>query len=158
LLRGPTRGAPFLAGVGRFARYSGLARATGDAMTERDTDIDFDFFDEPETSETVEAQRLPRRGGQRPPGPPKPPTSFMPLLRLAGLVAGIIVLVMVIVLAVNGCSSSSKQARYRDYMDKVGTIGRHSATIGKTFNNQLTTPGIKVADLETDLRGDARQQ
>jgi hypothetical protein len=127
-------------------------------MTERDLDIDFDFFDEPETSETVEAQRLPRRGGQRPPGPPRPPMSFMPLLRLAGLVAGVIVLVLVIVLAVNGCSSASKQARYRDYMEKVSTIGRRSATIGRTFNNQLTTPGIKVADLETDLRGDARQQ
>jgi hypothetical protein len=127
-------------------------------MTERDLDIDFDFFDESETSETVEGQRQPRRGGQRPPGPPRQPASIMPLLRLAGLVAGIIALVIVVVFVARSCSSSSKQARYRDYMEQVSTIGRRSATIGKTFNNQLTTPGIKVADLETDFRGDARQQ
>src|SRR3954469_6425302 len=127
-------------------------------MTERDLDIDFDFFDEPETAETVEAQRLPRRGGQRPPGPPRQPASLMPLLRLAGLVAFVIVLVMVVVFVAKGCASSSKQARYRDYMADVSSLGRHSAGIGKTFNTQLTTPGIKVADLASGLRGDARQQ
>ena len=30
-------------------------------MTERDTDIEFDFFDEPETEEATERVRTPRR-------------------------------------------------------------------------------------------------
>jgi hypothetical protein len=135
-----------------------LGASHGPAMTERNSDIDFDFFDEPETAETVEAQRLPRRGGQGPPGPPRQPTSLMPLLRLVGLVALVIAVVMVIVFVAKGCASSSKQAKYRDYMEQVSRLGSQSAAIGKTFNTQLTTPGIKVADLESDLRGDARSQ
>ena len=39
----------------------------------------------------------------------------------------------------------------------VWSIGSQSQTIGGTFNHQLTTPGIKLTDLDTDLRGLARQ-
>jgi hypothetical protein len=125
-------------------------------MTERDLDIDFDFFDESDTAETVEAQRLPRRGQQRPPAPPRPPTSLMPLLRLVGAIAFVIAIVVVLVFWVQGCSPS-KQSRYRNYMAQIQSIGSQSQTTGVTFNHQLTTPGIKLTDLDTDLRGLARQ-
>src|SRR5205085_2177002 len=36
-------------------------------MTERDTDIEFDFFEEPETREAARPDRPPVRGGPRPP-------------------------------------------------------------------------------------------
>ena len=58
------------------------------SMTERDTDIEFDFFDEPETEEAAERTRAPRRpppGGPR--RPIRPPAGFIPMLRLAGLIA-----------------------------------------------------------------------
>jgi len=48
--------------------------ASADALTERDTDIEFDFFDEPETEEAPERVRAPRRppprGPRRPVRPP----------------------------------------------------------------------------------------
>src|SRR2546423_1390357 len=57
-------------------------------MTERDTDTEFDFFDEPETEEATQRVRTPRRpppGG--PPGPVRPPPGAIPLPRLARLIA-----------------------------------------------------------------------
>jgi hypothetical protein len=55
-------------------------------MSEHDTDIDFDFFeDEPPTQEASRTERVvPRRGPQR---PPRGPTNLTPLLRLIGLIA-----------------------------------------------------------------------
>ena len=51
-----------------------MTPASADALTERDTDIEFDFFDEPATAEETQRRRLPRLdrsggrgGGERPP-------------------------------------------------------------------------------------------
>jgi hypothetical protein len=134
-------------------------------MTERDSDIEFDFFDEPETQETTR-RRAPRDGGgprgpRRPRGPQRPvrPTAEATrLLRLAGLVAFAIFLVVILVLVVKSCRSSSKHSEYADYMSDVRTIATGSAGVGRQLNDTLTTPGIKEADLETKLNGLAQQQ
>lgn len=126
-------------------------------MSDRDLDIDFDFFDEPETAETVEAQRVPRKPkGRR--GPPRPPTGLTPLLRLIGLVAFAIFIIVVLVLWVQSCQGSSKNSRYQSYMTSIGQIGHSSAALGAQLNRQLTTPGVKLGALETQLSGLARQQ
>src|SRR5437588_4623534 len=136
-------------------------------MTERDSDIEFDFFDEPETQETTQRRRAPRDGGgprgprgprgpQRRPG--RPTAEATRLLRLAGLVAFAIFLVVVLVLVVKSCRSSSKNSEYANYMSSVRTIASGSAGIGRQLNDVLTTPGIKEADLETKLNGLAQQE
>ena len=71
-------------------------------MSEREADIDFDFFDEPETEEAAERPRLPRRptnGGSRGGGPPRlrTPSGFVPMVRLAGLIAFLILAVIILV-------------------------------------------------------------
>jgi hypothetical protein len=126
-------------------------------MSERDLDIDFDFFDEPESAETVEAQRVPRRRPRRT-GPPRPPTGLTPLLRLVGLIAFAILIVVLLVFWVQSCQGSSKHSRYEHYMSDVGRLGTQSARLGQQLNTQLTTPGIKLAGLETQLAGLARQE
>ena len=131
-------------------------------MTERDSDIEFDFFDEPATQETTR-RRAPRDGGgprgPRPPRRPVRPTAEATrLLRLAGLVAFAIFLVVILVLVVKSCRSSSKHNEYADYMASVRTIASGSAGVGRQLNDTLTTPGIKEADLETKLNGLAQQQ
>src|SRR5438128_1922778 len=136
-------------------------------MTERDSDIEFDFFDEPETQETTQRRRAPRDGGgpRRPGGPRgpgrrpvRPPAEATRLLRLAGLVAFAIFLVVVLVLVVKSCRSSNKNSEYASYMRGVQTIAAGSAGVGRQLNDVLTTPGIKEADLETKLNGLAQQQ
>src|SRR5947209_4946149 len=135
-------------------------------MTERDSDIEFDFFDEPETQEATQRRRAPRDGGgprgprgPRPPRRPVRPTAEATrLLRLAGLVAFAIFLVVVLVLVVKSCRSSSKNSEYTNYMSSVRTIASGSAVVGRQLNDALTTPGIKEADLETKLNGLAQQE
>jgi hypothetical protein len=130
-------------------------------MTERDTDIEFDFFDEPETEEATERVRVPRR----PPGdgpPPRQrmraPQGFIPMLRLAGLIAFLILAVIVLIFLLKGCASSSKHARYSNYMEKMTTIGNDSAQLGKQLNSSLAATGIKETDLEAKIRGYAATQ
>ncbi len=69
-------------------------------MSERDSDIEFDFFEEPDTREGAAAEERPRRRGRRP--PVRPPTGLTPLLRLIGLISFAILIVLLLVLWVNG--------------------------------------------------------
>jgi hypothetical protein len=134
-------------------------------MTERDSDIEFDFFDEPETQEATQRRRAPRDGGgprgprgpQRRP-PIRPPAEATRLLRLVGLVAFAIFLVVILVFVVQSCRGSSKHSEYANYMEKTRSIASGSAGVGRQLNDALTTPGIKEADLETKLNGLAEQQ
>jgi hypothetical protein len=128
-------------------------------MTERDTDIEFDFFDEPETEEATERARTPRRpppGGPR--RPVRPPAGIIPMLRLAGLIAFLILAAVLLVVLARGCASSSKHDRYANYMDDVRGIASRSEEIGKELNRTLTATGIKQTDLEAKLRGLAAQE
>jgi hypothetical protein len=125
-------------------------------MSERD-DIEFDFFDEPETEEATERAR-PRR----PPGPAGPrrpvrPAGFIPMLRLAGLISFLILAAVLLVVLVKGCANNSKRGMYADYMDKVRSIADQSQRIGVAMNQTLTATGIKESELESKLNGLAAQ-
>jgi hypothetical protein len=125
-------------------------------MTERDTDIEFDFFEEPETREAVRPERPPLRGGPRP--PLRTPQGFTPLMRLVGLIAFAIVIVVLLVYAVQGCQSSSKHSKYSGYMSKISEIASHSQSVGNRLRDALTKPGVKKADLQRQLAGLARDE
>jgi hypothetical protein len=131
-------------------------------MTERDTDIEFDFFDEPETEEATERPRPPRRpiggGGPPPRSRMRTPQGFIPMLRLAGLIAFFILAVIVLIFVLRGCASSSKHSTYANYMDKMRTIGADSAQLGRQLNSALAATGIKETDLESRIRGFAATQ
>jgi hypothetical protein len=121
-------------------------------MTERDTDIEFDFFDEPETDEAAERTRAPRRpppGGPR--RPIRPPAGFIPMLRLAGLIAFLILAAVLLVVAVRGCASSSKHDRYQNYLNNTRSIAASSESVGKDLNQTLAAPGTKESALESKL-------
>ena len=137
-------------------------------MTERDSDIEFDFFDEPETEEATQRHpRLPRRsprvvGPRRPGGPPRrpirPAPGITPLLRLTGLIAFAILIVLLLVFAIRRCSAESKAHAYQSYMEQVRHLASSSDQLGRDLNDSLTTPGIKERDLENDLGGYAQRQ
>jgi hypothetical protein len=130
-------------------------------MSERETDIDFDFFDEPETEEAPERVRTVRRPPGGPPGPRRPmrtPQGFIPMLRLAGLIAFLILAVILLVFVIRGCASSSKHSTYSKYMTKVQTIATDSAGIGRQLNTALAATGIKETDLEARIKGLAATQ
>src|ERR671929_277955 len=117
-------------------------------MTERDADIEFDFFEEPVTREAARPERPPPRpGGPRRP-PVRTPQGLTPLLRLVGLIAFAIVIVVLLVYAIEGCQSSSKHAKYDHYVTKVRDIATHSQSIGSRLTSVLTQAGIKTTDLQ----------
>ena len=130
-------------------------------MTEHDTDIDFDFFeDEPPTQESSSrTERLiPRRGPRGPQRPPSAPTNLTPLLRLVGLIAFAILIVVLLVFWVQSCQASSKEKTYKDYMSKVSEVAGSSQQIGKQLNQVLLAQGQKEAQLEQRISGLARQE
>jgi biopolymer transport protein ExbD len=128
-------------------------------------DIEFDFFDEPETEEATQRRRLPRlerprgNGGD---GPPRPPIrmapGLTPLLRLVLLVLLMIFIVVVLVFWAQSCQGASKQASYQHYMDRVRAIAQTSQQIGTELQQKLTTPGITEKQLEAAVSDYAQQQ
>jgi hypothetical protein len=128
-------------------------------MSERD-DIEFDFFDEPETEEATERARLPRRPPSGPSGPRRPvrPAGFIPMLRLAGLIAFLILAAVLLVVLVKGCADDSKRSAYSNYVEKVTGIAARSQQIGMSLNQTLTATGIKETALESKISGLAAQE
>src|SRR2546423_13596407 len=114
-------------------------------MSDFGDDIEFDFFDEPETREDAQGQRAQRRTGGPPRRPLRPPAGFTPLLRLAGLIAFAILIVVLLVFWVQSCQGASKRSAYRKYMQAVPTIGESSGPTGRGRNEPLTTPGREEA-------------
>jgi CARDB len=130
-------------------------------MSERDDDLDFDFFeDEPSTQETAVGGRVVRKPSAAPPKPPKPPmrppSGIAPILRLVGLIAFAIVAVVVLVFVIKGCRDKGEEGAYRDYMANVSQVASESQTIGRELNTLLTTPGTDQAELEQRLNGFAQ--
>ncbi len=123
-------------------------------MSDRESDIEFDFFEESDTRESAEER--PRRRGPRP--PVRPPTGLTPLLRLIGLISFAILIVLLLILWVNGCREDQKKDTYKDYVTNVSKYASSSQQLGKSLNTLLTTPGTKEADVENELSGLAQQQ
>jgi hypothetical protein len=137
-----------------------------------DDDIEFDFFDEPQTQEATQRRRLPRLerprprrdgsgsgSGDRPPPrqPLMPAAGVTPLLRLLGLIAAIIFIVVLLVFWAKSCQGSGKHSAYESYMNQVRTLANGSDQIGREFAGKLTTPGIKSSQLQSDVSGLAQQ-
>jgi hypothetical protein len=128
----------------------------------RDDDIEFDFFDEPATTESQsppQRVRLPRRGGRgtgmrRPGGPPR---GLTPILRLLVAIAILVVLLVVFGLLIQSCASTSKHDAYASYMDDVAKIAHGSQDDGVAVANALTS-GSKATSIASTLRGIAAQE
>jgi hypothetical protein len=130
-------------------------------MTERDLDIDFDFFEEEEpTQESSRAERVIRRpGGPRGPRrPPRSPQNLTPLLRLVGLVAFAILIIVLLVFWIKSCQASSKSSTYKNYMSKISEVASSSQQIGRQLSDTLLSPGLKRAQLQSKIAGLARQE
>lgn len=127
----------------------------GAAMSERDSDIEFDFFDEGETREATQAER-PRRRGGRP--PVRPPTGLTPILRLVGLISFAILIVVLLVFWVNSCREDRRKDAYRDYIQNITTLANDSQALGRNLNGVLTSRGQRPAQIEQRLEGLAQQQ
>jgi hypothetical protein len=133
--------------------------------THDDENIEFDFFDEPETVEATQRRRLPRLerpggrgGGDRPPRPPmRTPTGLIPLARLVGLIAIAIVIVVGLVFWVGSCQGKSKQSEYTAYADKMRAIATADRALGKEFENAFTS-STKQSDFENKLQQFAQQE
>jgi hypothetical protein len=126
-------------------------------MTERDTEIEFDFFEEPATTEAARPERTARRG-RRPRRPPGPPSGLTPLLRLVGLVSFAIFVVVVLVFVIGNCRGDAKADRYESYMGDVSAVARQSAALGRQLNTALTRPEVRRAELIRTIDGFAQQQ
>jgi hypothetical protein len=133
-------------------------------VSDRESDFEFDFFDEPDEETVtqrrrpVRSQPRPKRGPRRPRGPAGPPAGLTPILRLVGLIAAAIVVIVLIVFWAQGCQNDAKTRAYRDYMVEVSAIAKASQQSGSTLNSVLVTPGIKEKELETKLDGLAQQE
>jgi hypothetical protein len=131
-------------------------------MTEHDTDIDFDFFEEeePPTQESSRTDRLIRRpggpGGPR--RPPSAPTNLTPLLRLVGLIAFAILIVVLLVFWVQSCREAGKEKTYKNYMSDVSEVSSSSQQIGRQLSSALLAQGVKQAEVERRITGFARQE
>ena len=123
------------------------------AMSDREYDIEFDFFEEPDTRETEER---PKRRRPRP--PVRPPTGLTPLLRLIGLISFAILIVLLLVVWIDGCREDQRKDAYREYVENVDDYATQSQRLGRRFNTLLTTRGTQEADVENELSGLATQQ
>ncbi len=141
-------------------------------MTERDDDIEFDFFDDPEPTEVRPAPQTrkpggpvpaqPKRGGSGPRGPRRPhlrtPSGGAPLARLVGLIALAILIIVLLVFWVNSCAGSGKKSSYQHYLQKVGDVGHDSQQIGRELNDLLISQGVRFSELNQKLVGLSQQQ
>jgi CARDB len=131
-------------------------------MSEYDSDIEFDFFDDLETGESPPSGRSQRPA--RPPGPPKRPPDegggrgIPPTARLLGLIVFGILIVVLLVLWVQSCSGTSKKGSFESYLNKVSTLASDGRRFGSSFSASLQSPGIKAADLAGKLVSLAQQQ
>ncbi len=129
-------------------------------MTERDTEIEFDFFEEPATGEAARPERPARRSRRprRPGRPPGPPSGLTPMLRLVGLISFAILVVVLLIFWVSSCRGEAKKDRYQAYMEDVQQVAGQSERIGAQLTTTLTRPEVRQAALVRTLDGYAQQQ
>ena len=136
-------------------------------MSNRESDFEFDFFEEPETQEASSRSersfRRPLGGGRGPRGPRlpqrplRPRAGFTPLLRLLGLIAFAILIVVLLLLWMQSCQSDAKRDAYSTYMSDISTVGTDSARVGRELSDVLTTPRLTPAELQKQLAGLVQQ-
>jgi hypothetical protein len=123
-----------------------------------DDNIEFEFFDEPETAEAQPHRRRPRRERQSGPRPPAPPTGLVPLARLVGLIAIAIAIVVGFVFWVGACQGKSTHDEYASYATSVRTVAASSNALGREFAAKLVSSGLKQSELEQALQQYAQQE
>jgi hypothetical protein len=123
------------------------------------TDIEFDFFDESPTTESAPKKKG-SPPGKRPRLPKRPPTppGGPQLYRLGVLIAGAILLAVIFILVINNCRGDQKQSAYEGYIEDAGAVATESAELGTQLNQRLTTPGIRLEALRSDVEGLREQQ
>ena len=124
------------------------------------TDIEFDFFDESPTTEAAPKKKKGSPPGKRPRLPKRPPTppGGPQLYRLGVLIAGAILLAVIFILVINNCRGDQKQSAYEGYIEDAGAVATESAELGTQLNQRLTTPGIRLEALRSDVEGLREQQ
>ena len=128
-------------------------------MSEREPDIEFDFFEEePPTQESSRPEPETRRGGRGGRRPPSAPQNLTPLLRLVGLVAFAILIIVLLVFWIKSCQAAGKEKTYKSYMSKVSEVADSSEQIGKQLSEALLAPGVKRAQLQQQISGLARRE
>ena len=87
-------------------------------MSEREPDIEFDFFEEEPPTQEVVAARAARPAAEVAVGadPPSAPQNLTPLLRLVGLVAFAILIIVLLVFWIKSCQAAGKEKTYKSYM------------------------------------------
>jgi hypothetical protein len=125
---------------------------------DKDTDIEFDFFDDEPAERTSAADVAPPARRRRIPSAGPPAGGGRGLLRLAILIGAAILLAVILVLWVDSCREGKKKAEYSDYMGSVSAIAADSEAIGRELAGLITTPGIRLADLQSGLEGLRQQQ
>src|SRR5579859_2714219 len=129
-------------------------------MSEYDSDIEFDFFDEPETGESPPSPGRPRAQRQQGGPPPQRPgrAGIPPTARLAGLIAFGILIIVLLVLWVQSCSGTSKKSSYKNYLGNVAQFAVDSNRLGNSLAQAIATPGIKAGELANKMTSLAQQQ
>lgn len=123
-----------------------------------DDNIEFDFFDEPETAEAHRPRRLPRARRSGGPRAPAPPPGLVPLARLVGLIAIGIAIVVALVFWVGACQGKSTHDEYASYATSVRTVAAGSNALGREFAAKLVSSGLKQSELEQALQQYAQQE
>ena len=133
-----------------------------------DDNIEFDFFDEPETVEATQRRRLPRlerpaggavrrrpaaaaaaahADGLRPARAPRRPDRDRDRRRRSASSSGSA-----------RCQGKSKHDEYQAYADKVKAIAAADTKLGADFASELLSPTLKQSELETKLQQFAQQE
>ena len=145
---------------GQGVRLGGFPTLTGvfdRERTETQRDAEFDFFDESPTVDSDPRDGGPRRRRRLPTRPPTPPGGSQ-LYRRGVLVAAAIILAALLIFVINSCRGDQKQQAYEGYVEDVAPLASESEQLGRQLNERLTTPGITLERLRSDIEGFRDQQ
>lgn len=127
-----------------------------------DSGSGFDFFDEPETAETLEPgwprprERVPASSGGGLDSW-RPRSGLAGIVRLAVLVAVVIAAVVGLVTGVGACQGSAR-SEYSHYLEAVRALAQSSSRVGAELVSELQSPSSTAASLVTKLQADAVQE
>jgi len=89
---------------------------------------------------------------------PRSPGGNAPILRLGLLLLAAIGIAVGLVFGINSCRDEGAQGDYNEYFDSVGAVASQSTNVGRQLATLLSTPGVTLDDLESQLGGLAEQQ